>query len=102
MMFYKGKSVFHIIDRCIRFAAGQEMPDKTMTSLMEAYHQVWMQHGPANILYSDGEGAFSNPTAKEILKFKGTELRMRARGQHATSIASINGILRHTMHVMEE
>ena len=73
-----------------------------MASLMYAYHQVWMHHGPARFLYSDGEGALSNPTATELLRAKGTELRIRARGQHATSIESRSGILRHTMHVMED
>ena len=51
---------------------------------------------------SDGEGALNNDTARGILKHKGTELRIRARGQHATTIEARNGILRHTMHLMEE
>eukprot|EP00959_Pyramimonas_sp_CCMP1952_P154821 3238983-Pyramimonas_sp.AAC.1 len=33
---------------------------------------------------------------------KGTALRIRAPGQHATSIESRNGILRGTLHVIEE
>ena len=39
LLFYKKHIVFHIIDRCIRWAAGQEIPDKTMTTILDAYHQ---------------------------------------------------------------
>eukprot|EP00959_Pyramimonas_sp_CCMP1952_P249805 5222276-Pyramimonas_sp.AAC.1 len=60
-----------------------------------------MQFGPAKVLYSDGEGALNTYTAKAILKAKGIELRIRARGQHATMIEASNGILRHLLHVME-
>eukprot|EP00959_Pyramimonas_sp_CCMP1952_P374961 7852522-Pyramimonas_sp.AAC.1 len=33
---------------------------------------------------------------------QGTTLRIRAPGQHATSIESRNGILRGTVHIIEE
>eukprot|EP00959_Pyramimonas_sp_CCMP1952_P379218 7943613-Pyramimonas_sp.AAC.1 len=46
-------------------------------------------------------GALKNDTAKAVLKAKGTELRVRARGQHATTLGARNGILRHLRHVME-
>eukprot|EP00959_Pyramimonas_sp_CCMP1952_P055757 1165178-Pyramimonas_sp.AAC.1 len=32
---------------------------------------------------------------------KGTELRIRARGQHATTVEARNDIIRHLLHVME-
>eukprot|EP00959_Pyramimonas_sp_CCMP1952_P171786 3589586-Pyramimonas_sp.AAC.1 len=65
-----------------------------MTTILDADHQCWMQFGTAKVLYSDGKGALSNDTAKEVLKTKkGTELRMRARGQHATTSEARNGIL---------
>eukprot|EP00959_Pyramimonas_sp_CCMP1952_P006053 126693-Pyramimonas_sp.AAC.1 len=60
-----------------------------------------MQFGPAKVLYSDGEGALNNDTAKAVLKAKGTELWIRARGQRATTIEARNGILRHLLHAME-
>eukprot|EP00959_Pyramimonas_sp_CCMP1952_P202516 4235073-Pyramimonas_sp.AAC.1 len=71
-----------------------------MTSILDAYHQCRMQLGPAKVLYSDGEGALNNDTAKAVLKAKGTELRIRARGQHATTIEARNGVLRHLLHVI--
>eukprot|EP00959_Pyramimonas_sp_CCMP1952_P009733 203089-Pyramimonas_sp.AAC.1 len=48
-----------------------------------------------------GEGALNNDVANAVLKAKGTELRMRARGQRATTIEARNGILRQLLHVME-
>eukprot|EP00959_Pyramimonas_sp_CCMP1952_P457462 9474973-Pyramimonas_sp.AAC.1 len=69
-----------------------EIPDQTMTSILDAYHQCRMQFGPAKVLYSDGEGALNNDTAKAVLKARGIELKIRARGQHATTIEARNGI----------
>eukprot|EP00959_Pyramimonas_sp_CCMP1952_P053253 1113970-Pyramimonas_sp.AAC.1 len=74
-----------------------EIPDETMTSILDAYHQCWMQFG----LYSDGEGALINDTEKAVLMGKGTELRIRARGQRAATIEARNDRLRHLLHVME-
>eukprot|EP00959_Pyramimonas_sp_CCMP1952_P439651 9203974-Pyramimonas_sp.AAC.1 len=40
LIFYKqGHQRSHIIDRCIRYATGMEIPGKTMTSILVAYHQ---------------------------------------------------------------
>eukprot|EP00959_Pyramimonas_sp_CCMP1952_P223938 4682521-Pyramimonas_sp.AAC.1 len=72
-----------------------------MTTILDAYHQCWMHIGPTKVLYSDGEGALNNDTAKAVPKAQDTELRIRARGQLATTIAARNGILRHLLHVME-
>eukprot|EP00959_Pyramimonas_sp_CCMP1952_P156478 3272627-Pyramimonas_sp.AAC.1 len=71
-----------------------------MTSILDEHRQCWMQFGPAEVLYSDRAGAFNNDTAKAVLEAKGTELRIRARGQRATLIEARNGILRHLLGVM--
>ena len=84
-MFCKKHTVFHVVDRCIRFGAGQEVPDKTMTLLMDAYLQVWMHHGPAEVLYSDGEGALSNPTPK------GSPKSERHRSSHTSAMPTCHG-----------
>eukprot|EP00959_Pyramimonas_sp_CCMP1952_P363023 7601794-Pyramimonas_sp.AAC.1 len=60
-----------------------------------------MQFGPAKVLYSDGEGALNKDTAEAVLKAKGTELRIPARGQRATTVEARNGILRHLLHAVE-
>eukprot|EP00959_Pyramimonas_sp_CCMP1952_P218133 4562395-Pyramimonas_sp.AAC.1 len=73
-----------------------------MHTLLNALDQIWGIYSYPKILYSDGEGAFNNPTAKHILASRGTDLRIRARGQHATTIEARNGLLRHTMHHIEQ
>eukprot|EP00959_Pyramimonas_sp_CCMP1952_P142034 2973217-Pyramimonas_sp.AAC.1 len=72
-----------------------------MTTILDAYHQCWMKFGPAKVLYSDGEGALNNDTAKAVLKAKSIDFRIRARGQHAATTEARHGILRHLLHVME-
>eukprot|EP00959_Pyramimonas_sp_CCMP1952_P371297 7775457-Pyramimonas_sp.AAC.1 len=48
LMVYKQEhNIFHIIDRCIRYATRIEIPGNTMTSILYAYHQCWMQSGRA-------------------------------------------------------
>eukprot|EP00959_Pyramimonas_sp_CCMP1952_P284403 5945185-Pyramimonas_sp.AAC.1 len=48
LMFYKQEhNIFHITDRCMRYATGVEIPGKTMTSILDGYHQCWVQFGPA-------------------------------------------------------
>eukprot|EP00959_Pyramimonas_sp_CCMP1952_P269850 5641930-Pyramimonas_sp.AAC.1 len=39
MLYEQEHNIFHIIDRCIRYATGIEIPDKTMTSILDADHQ---------------------------------------------------------------
>eukprot|EP00959_Pyramimonas_sp_CCMP1952_P032737 686664-Pyramimonas_sp.AAC.1 len=72
-----------------------------MTSILDAYHQCWTHFGPAKVLHPDGEGAPNNDTAKVVLKAKGTELRIRARGQRATTVEAIHGTSRNLLHVAE-
>eukprot|EP00959_Pyramimonas_sp_CCMP1952_P049513 1034314-Pyramimonas_sp.AAC.1 len=44
LMFYNQEhNLYHIIDRCMRYATGIEISDKSMTSTLDAYGQCWMQ-----------------------------------------------------------
>eukprot|EP00959_Pyramimonas_sp_CCMP1952_P219026 4579532-Pyramimonas_sp.AAC.1 len=48
LMLYKQEhETCHSIDRCIRYATGMEIPEKTITSILDAHHQCWMRFGPA-------------------------------------------------------
>eukprot|EP00959_Pyramimonas_sp_CCMP1952_P392971 8234350-Pyramimonas_sp.AAC.1 len=77
------------------------MPDTTLASILDAHRQCWMQFGPAKVLYHDGEGTLNNDVAEAVLPAKDTELRIRARGQHAITIEAGSGILRHLLRVVE-
>ena len=102
LFFYKKHIVFGIIGRCIRYANGLEIPNKTKDTLLEAYMDAWATNEPAMVMHCDGEGGLNNDDAREQLTSMGTELRVRASGQHATVIEARNGMLRGVMHVMEE
>eukprot|EP00959_Pyramimonas_sp_CCMP1952_P439011 9190771-Pyramimonas_sp.AAC.1 len=48
LMFYTHKhKMRQIIDCCMRYATGMEVSVKTMTSILDAYQQCWIQFGPA-------------------------------------------------------
>ena len=52
LFFYKKYIVFHIVDRCIRWAAGQEIPNKERDTTTDAYHDCWYKiHGESKVLY---------------------------------------------------
>eukprot|EP00959_Pyramimonas_sp_CCMP1952_P034523 723844-Pyramimonas_sp.AAC.1 len=71
LMFYNKRIIFHIMDRCIRLTAGQEVPDKERETILNAYHYCWIAyHGPFKVLHSDGEGALNNDTAKAMMAHK--------------------------------
>ena len=101
-MFYKRKIAFHIIDRAIRLSDGCEIENKETQTLLDAYTTTWYQrNGPFKVLYSDGEKGLNNETAKAELKRLGTELRIRAPKQHASTVESRNSVLRTVMHLIE-
>eukprot|EP00959_Pyramimonas_sp_CCMP1952_P169065 3531740-Pyramimonas_sp.AAC.1 len=69
LMFYtQGHNIYHLIDRCIPYATGIEILDKTMT----------------------------------ILKAKGTDLRIRARGRHATTIEALLHVMEAELSILED
>ena len=87
----------------IKLGDGCEVPNKSTQSLLDAYTTAWYQrHGPLQILTSDGESGLNNAEAIAELKRLGTELRIRAPGQHAQTVNTRIGVLRHTMHLIEE
>ena len=103
LMFYKRSIAFHIIDRAIRLSGGSHVTDKTTETLLTAYATTWVHwNGPFELLYSDGELGLNNADAIAELKRLGTQLRVRAPGQHARIIESRNSMLRHVMHMIEE
>ncbi len=42
LMFYKKRTIFHIMDRCMRLAAGQEISDRERDTRLDAYHYGWI------------------------------------------------------------
>ena len=103
-LFYKGvdHAAFHIMDRALRYGDGGEIAGQGMKDLTEAYTTIWYQrHGAFQTLYCDGEAGLNCDEAKKYLTSLGTTLKTKAPGQHAHYIEARNGILRHTMHLIE-
>ena len=76
--------------------------EKSMKDLTDAYTTVWYQrYGAFQTLYCDGEAGLNCDEAKKYLRSLGTTLKTKAAGQHAHYIEARNGILRHTMHLIE-
>eukprot|EP00959_Pyramimonas_sp_CCMP1952_P469611 9495238-Pyramimonas_sp.AAC.1 len=63
-----------MIDQCMRSAAGHEIPDKTITSVLDACHHARLRRGPAEVLCSNGGGTLNRDTARDILEHGGTQL----------------------------
>ena len=60
------------------------------------------RQGPFQYFYSDVELGFNNAASIAELKRLGTELLIRAPGQHAQLAESRQSLLRHVMHLIEE
>ena len=79
------------------------MLDKETESIPTAYVESWVsRYGAFETLYSDGELGLNNSLAIDELKRLGTELKVRAPGQHARLAEVRQSMLRHVMHLKEE
>eukprot|EP00959_Pyramimonas_sp_CCMP1952_P115669 2418230-Pyramimonas_sp.AAC.1 len=94
-------NTFHIIDRCIRYATGVEKPDKKGCQSLRCVPSVLDAIRTFQSTLLRREGALNADNTKAVHKAKGTELRMRARGQRARTLKARSGILRHLLHVMK-
>ena len=109
ILFYKRHAIWHMVDRCDRWHAAEEIPTKEFASIRRAIENCWIKiYGAPKYLVVDGEGAIAHaggePTAEaaEFLKHHGITPRIRAPDQHARMIERRGAILRHSMHTTEE
>ena len=103
LMFYKQYIICHCIDRCTRWHASSEVPNKEEQTLLDAIHSTWISiHGPPEFLYTDGESGLTTDSAKAHMVNQGIQLKIRAPQQHAVFIERRGAILRVCMHVIEE
>ena len=73
-----------------------------LRTLLSAYVNSWFKrNGPFKTLYSDGESALNCDAAKAELKRLGTDLKIKAPGQHAAIVERRNAVLRHVLHMIE-
>eukprot|EP00959_Pyramimonas_sp_CCMP1952_P355119 7438582-Pyramimonas_sp.AAC.1 len=84
--------LLHYLEHSMSRGAEDDIPDKTMTNILDAHHQCSILTGKAH--------SITTPQ-RQSLRQEGIELRMRARGQHATTIEARSFILRRLLHVMQ-
>ena len=52
LLFYKKYIAFHIVDRTLRFGDAEDIPDKSTSTLLDAYWSAWVKrNGPFKNLY---------------------------------------------------
>eukprot|EP00959_Pyramimonas_sp_CCMP1952_P160636 3359449-Pyramimonas_sp.AAC.1 len=95
--------IYHLVDKCCRFHAGEVVDDKTEATLLSALWTAWIGiHGPMEQLVIDGEGGLNSDRAKATLKAEGIELITRAPGQHAHTAERSGQMLRLVIHMIVE
>jgi len=58
LLFHGKHIILHMVDRCTRWHAAVEIPDKTMASIVTGIQSLWVSlHGSMSELIVDGESA---------------------------------------------
>jgi hypothetical protein len=104
LLFYKEKIVLQLVDRCTRWHAAREVPDKTMETLITHIDEMWTaHHGPMKEFIMDGETAIAEGwVTKQYFEKKGIKVVIRAPGQHARFIERRGALLRDILHKVDD
>ena len=100
LLFMYKKIVFHMMDRCIRWEEGEEIPDKFEKTLIETVENLWVKrHGPMQELIMDGErGIAASELAGRFFARLGIKLHLKGKEQHAFYIERRGALLRDCVH----
>ena len=102
LLFVGTHVVLHMIDRCIRWSVGVEIPDRTTPSILNGIRDGWInQFGSPAELISDQEGGL-NEVAAAVLEQLHIKLHLKAKSQHAPVVERHNEILRRQIHLMDQ
>ncbi len=103
LLFYKDKTILHIIDECIRWTSAELIPDRTWPSIKRAIERGWKRHhGLPTTLISDQEGAVEGEEAGLWLEQNNCHRVLRAKGQHANLVERHHEVLRQQLHKLEQ
>ena len=94
--------VLHLVDRCTRWQATTEVPNKEEDTLLQAIEKIWIGiFGPPKELLTDGEGGISlSESTRAKLSRHGISVHTRAKDQHARYAERRGAFLRDTIHRM--
>ena len=102
LLFVGTHVILHMIDRCIRWSVGVEIPDRTTPSILNGIRDGWInQYGSPAELISDQEGGL-NEVAAAVLEQLKIKLHLKAKSQHAPVVERHNEILRRQIHLMDQ
>ena len=103
LLFIHKYTIFHMLDRCTRWHAGNLIPNKLEKTLTHAIQTCWVGiHGPMKELILDGESGIAiSELTNTYLRRQTIELRSRAKDQHARDVERRGALLRDTIHRIE-
>ena len=77
-MFYERHIICHLIDRCTRWHEAQEVPDRSMASLISMIQETWVgRHGEMTELIVDGEKAVQSWQADAYFDHKSIKCEIK-------------------------
>ena len=84
ILFHRRLMISHMMDECIRWAAGSILASKEAIALIEAIKRDWLrQYSAPRILIADGETGMTTEQASQWLDRWQTQLKTKALGEHA-------------------
>ena len=99
LLFLDRLIVCHMVCRCIRWHAGDFIPDKTAKSIIHVIDQRWIrQFGPMRELIVDGETSLGTDEALQFFNRHGITRVPKAPSQHAHIIERRGAVLREQWH----
>ncbi len=103
IMYYEDHLVCHMICRCTRWHASEEIKDRETETILNAVMSMWLRtHGPMKELIGDGEKAWARAMAAEdFWQRRGILMHVRAPEQHARFIERRGALLRHSLHLVD-
>ena len=87
ILFHRRAMISHIMDECIRFAAGSILVSKNANGLIRAITTDWLRPFSApRVLIADGESGLTTEEASQWLDRSQIHLKTKAPGEHAQMV----------------
>ena len=101
LLFTSGGIILHSLDEAIRFTMTGIIPDRTPRSIIDWLTQHWIRvFGPPKVILSDQEGGLCGDEAAVWAETQQTEIRLRPKGAHATTVERHHQIYRDQMNTI--
>lgn len=103
ILFYRDYMISLIVDEATRFCTASVLPSKSAQDLIRSISRDWIRFfGAPNLIVADGEKGLDSEEAKQWLDRFHSEIKPKARGQHAQTVERHHELLRQTLHRVED